>query len=59
MGGDQVWGHLKNLKVHKLMGTEIQPQVLRELVGDVAEPLSIVSQESGKSSDVPTDGKAG
>lgn len=58
-GRNQVWDQLKNLKVHKLMGTEIHPQFLRELVDDVAEPLPIVSQELGESSNGPTDGKAG
>jgi len=40
---DQVRDHLKNLKVHKSMGhDEILPQVLRELVNEVAKLLSII-----------------
>lgn len=40
--GKQAWDHLRELKVHKSMGTdEMHPWVLRELSEEVAKPLSI------------------
>ncbi|KFP73622.1 hypothetical protein N311_11985, partial [Apaloderma vittatum] len=54
----QVRDHLKNLKVHKSMGPdEIHPQLLKELVDEVARPLSIIYERSWQSGKVPTDWK--
>lgn len=42
---DQVCDHLKNLEADKSMEpNEIHPQVLRELVDEVAKPLYIIFQ---------------
>ncbi|GAB0180188.1 mitochondrial enolase superfamily member 1 [Grus japonensis] len=60
VGEDQVRDHLRNLKVHESMGPdEMRPWVLRELVDEVAKPLSIISEKSWQSSEVPTDWKRG
>ncbi|GAB0204075.1 cAMP-dependent protein kinase inhibitor alpha [Grus japonensis] len=60
VGEDQVRDHLRNLKMHKSMGPdEIHLWVLRELVNEVAKPLSIVFEKSWQSSEVPTDWKKG
>ncbi|KFP82914.1 hypothetical protein N311_02823, partial [Apaloderma vittatum] len=57
---DQVWEHLENLKVHKSVGPdEIHPRALKELAAEVAVPLTIISERSWQSGEVPTDWKRG
>ncbi|KFP93896.1 hypothetical protein N329_00086, partial [Haliaeetus albicilla] len=52
--------HLRNLQVHKSMAPdEVHPQVLREVVDEVAKPLSIIFETSWQSGEVPTDWKRG
>ncbi|KFV58615.1 hypothetical protein N328_12251, partial [Gavia stellata] len=60
VGEDQVRDHLRNLKVHKSMGPdEVHPQVMRELVNEVAKPLPIILENLWQSGEVPTDWKRG
>ncbi|KFQ44879.1 hypothetical protein N333_02151, partial [Nestor notabilis] len=60
VGEDQVQDRLKNLNMHKSMGPdEIHPWVLKELVNEVAKPLSIILEKSWQSGEVPDDWKKG
>jgi len=50
--------HLRNLKVHKFMGPdEMNPQVLRDLVDEVAKPLSTIFEKLWQSGEISTDWK--
>ncbi|KFQ91453.1 hypothetical protein Y956_15131, partial [Nipponia nippon] len=60
VGEDQVWDHLRNLKVHKSMRPdEMHPWVRKELADEVANPLSIIFKKLWQSSEIPTDWKRG
>ncbi|KFP63014.1 RNA-directed DNA polymerase from mobile element jockey, partial [Cariama cristata] len=60
VGEDQVRDHPRKLKVHESMGPdEMYPRVLRELVDEVAKPLSIIFEKLWQSGEVPTDWKRG
>ncbi|KFP07680.1 hypothetical protein N300_03891, partial [Calypte anna] len=56
----QICDNLKNMKVNKSMGPDgIHPQFLKELVDEVAKPLSIISEKSWQSGEAPADWKMG
>ncbi|PKU42697.1 rna-directed dna polymerase from mobile element jockey-like [Limosa lapponica baueri] len=60
VGEDHVQDHLRNLKVHKPMGPdEVHLWVLRELLDEVAKPVSIIFEKSCQPSEVPADWKRG
>jgi len=57
---DEVRDHLRSLKVHKSLGHhEVNPRILREMADEVAKPLSIISEKSWQSGEVPGDWKRG
>jgi len=53
---DCVRDHLSNLDAHKSMGPDgMHPEVLRELVDIIAKTLSIISERSWRTEEVPED----
>ena len=55
---DQVREHLRNMNIHKSMGSnEVHRRVLRELADLVAEPLCITFESHGSQEKSPVTGK--
>jgi len=53
---DQVCEHLKNLNIHTSMGPDkMHPRVLTELGDVVAKPVSMISEKSRQSGELPGD----
>ena len=53
-------GHLRNLNKHKSIGPdEMHPRVLRKLADIVDNPLSVISNRSWHSGEVPVDWRKG